>query len=50
MADTISTSTQHQAAIPPDDVNNKLTVANPDDPKMRHILGRRRHLHDPCDR
>jgi len=37
MANTISTSTQHRAAIPPDDVNNKLTVANPDDPKMRHI-------------
>jgi hypothetical protein len=26
-----------QAAIPPDNVNNKLTVANPDDPQMRHI-------------
>src|SRR6267143_7237964 len=25
------------AAIPPDDANNKLTVANPDDPKLRHI-------------
>src|SRR5712672_4257865 len=25
------------AAIPPDDANNKLTVANPDDPNMRHI-------------
>jgi quercetin dioxygenase-like cupin family protein len=31
MANTISTT------IPPDDLNNKLTVANPDDPKMRHI-------------
>ena len=31
MASTISTT------IPPDDVNNKLTVANPDDSKMRHI-------------
>ena len=25
------------ASIPPDDVNNKLTLANPDDPKMRHV-------------
>lgn len=25
------------AAIPPDDVNNKLTLANPDDPTMRHV-------------
>src|SRR5712671_2080411 len=25
------------AAIPPDDANNKLTVANPDDPKLRHV-------------
>jgi quercetin dioxygenase-like cupin family protein len=24
-------------AIPPDDANRKLTVANPDDPKLRHI-------------
>ena len=37
MAKTISTTTPPQAVIPPDDVNNKLTVANPDDPKMRHI-------------
>ena len=37
MANTISTSTRHHAAIPPDDANNKLTVANPDDPKMRHV-------------
>ena len=36
MANTISTSTQ-PAAIPPDDANKKLTMANPDDPKMRHI-------------
>jgi quercetin dioxygenase-like cupin family protein len=28
---------QSGAAIPPDDVTKKLTVANPDDPKMRHI-------------
>jgi quercetin dioxygenase-like cupin family protein len=26
-----------QAAIPPDNVNNKLTLASPDDPKMRHV-------------
>jgi quercetin dioxygenase-like cupin family protein len=25
------------AALPPDDANRKLTVANPDDPKMRHF-------------
>lgn len=25
------------AAIPPDNVNNKLTLANPDDPTMRHV-------------
>ena len=49
MANTISTSTPHQAAIPPDDVNNRLTVANPDDPKMRHISVAG-GLHDPCDR
>jgi hypothetical protein len=24
-------------AIPPDDASRKLTVANPDDPKMRHL-------------
>jgi len=32
-----STTTRPGAAIPPDDANNKLTVANPDDPKLRHI-------------
>ena len=32
-----NTINQSQAAIPPDDLNNKLTVANPDDPKMRHV-------------
>jgi quercetin dioxygenase-like cupin family protein len=37
MANTTSTTIQSQAAIPPDDANNKLTLANPDDPKMRHI-------------
>src|SRR6195256_503811 len=25
------------AAIPPDDANRKLTVADPDDPKLRHV-------------
>jgi quercetin dioxygenase-like cupin family protein len=34
MADT---TTRPGAPIPPDDPNRKLTVANPDDPKMRHI-------------
>jgi quercetin dioxygenase-like cupin family protein len=33
MADT----TGSDATIPPDDPNNKLTLANPDDPAMRHI-------------
>ncbi len=33
----MATPTQPGAAIPPDDANNKLTVANPDDPKLRHI-------------
>jgi quercetin dioxygenase-like cupin family protein len=37
MADTTRTTTQPGAAIPPDDANRKLTVANPEDPKMRHI-------------
>jgi quercetin dioxygenase-like cupin family protein len=37
MANTISTKSPPQAEIPPDDANNKLTVANPDGPKMRHI-------------
>jgi quercetin dioxygenase-like cupin family protein len=30
-------STPPRAAIPPDDASRKLTLANPDDPKMRHI-------------
>jgi hypothetical protein len=37
MANAISTTTQPEPAIPPDDADNKLTVANPEDPKMRHI-------------
>jgi quercetin dioxygenase-like cupin family protein len=32
-----STTTQPAAAIPPDDSNRKLTVADPDDPKLRHV-------------
>jgi quercetin dioxygenase-like cupin family protein len=31
------TTTPQGAAIPPDDANRKLTVANPDDPKLRHL-------------
>ena len=34
---TNSTITQPGATIPPDDPNRKLTVANPDDPSLRHI-------------
>jgi quercetin dioxygenase-like cupin family protein len=34
MADT---TTQPGAALPPDDANRKLTLANPDDAKLRHI-------------
>jgi hypothetical protein len=37
MANTTDTPTRPGTAIPPDDTNNKLTVANPEDPKMRHI-------------
>ncbi|MEA2867624.1 MAG: hypothetical protein QOE39_2339 [Bradyrhizobium sp.] len=37
MANTTGTTTQPGAAIPPDDTNRKLTVANPEDPKMHHI-------------
>jgi quercetin dioxygenase-like cupin family protein len=37
MANTTSTPIRPGAAIPPDDANNKLTVANPEDPKLRHI-------------
>src|SRR6202051_3490776 len=31
-----SATTQPGAAIPPDDASRKLTLANPDDPKLRH--------------
>lgn len=37
MANTIGTTSQPGAAIPADDPNNKLTVANPDDPELRHV-------------
>ena len=37
MPDTTGTTTQPGAAIPPDNANNKLTVANPEDPRMRHV-------------
>lgn len=30
-------TTWQVAAIPPDDANRKLTVADPDDPKLRHV-------------
>ncbi len=30
-------TTQSGATIPPDNADNKLTLANPDDPKLRHI-------------
>jgi hypothetical protein len=35
MANTIGGA----AEIPPDDPDNKLTLAKPDDPKMRHVAG-----------
>lgn len=31
------TNTTSTTALPPDDTSNKLTLANPEDPKMRHI-------------
>lgn len=37
MDNTANTINQPPAAIPPDDLNKKLTAANPDDPKMRHV-------------
>lgn len=36
MANSTGT-TPPPAAIPPDDLNNQFTLANPDDPKMRHV-------------
>jgi quercetin dioxygenase-like cupin family protein len=37
MSDPTSTASQQGAAIPPDDASRKLTVANPDDRKLRHV-------------
>ena len=37
MPDATGTTTQPGAALPPDNANNKLTVANPEDPRMRHV-------------
>jgi quercetin dioxygenase-like cupin family protein len=37
MTTPTSSTNQPEAAIPPDDANRKLTVANPEDMTMRHI-------------
>lgn len=37
MTDTTSTSSRRASAIPPDDLSRKLSVINPDDPKLRHV-------------
>jgi quercetin dioxygenase-like cupin family protein len=37
MANTTGTTTGPGATLPPDDTNRQLTVANPDDPKLRHV-------------
>jgi quercetin dioxygenase-like cupin family protein len=37
MANPTGTTTSPGAGIPPDDLNRKLTIANPDDPKMGHV-------------
>jgi quercetin dioxygenase-like cupin family protein len=37
MPDTTGATTQPGAALPPDNANNKLTVANPEDPRLRHV-------------
>ena len=34
---TRDATTQPVAAIPPDDANRNLTLAHPDDPKLRHV-------------
>jgi len=34
---TTNTTTPPEAVIPPDDARRKLTMANPEDPNMRHI-------------
>ena len=37
MANSTSSTTPPRASIPPDDATRQLTLANPDDPKSRHI-------------
>jgi len=37
MIDSAESPSQPEAAIPADDPQRKLTVANPDSPKMRHV-------------
>jgi hypothetical protein len=37
MAAKNSATTGLRTALPPDNLNRKLTVASPDDPNMRHI-------------
>jgi quercetin dioxygenase-like cupin family protein len=37
MADSTNATAGQGASIPPDDKTRKLTLANPDDPKSRHI-------------
>jgi quercetin dioxygenase-like cupin family protein len=37
VASSTGTTPPTATAIPPDDPNNQLTLANPDDPKMRHV-------------
>jgi quercetin dioxygenase-like cupin family protein len=37
MTDTAKTSSKPEPAIPADDPNRKLSVINPDDPKLHHV-------------
>ncbi len=37
MTDNTQTSSQSRSAIPADDLNRKLAVVDPDDPKLRHF-------------
>ena len=37
MANSTGTTSSSAATIPPDDLDNQLTLADPDDPTMRHI-------------
>lgn len=37
MTDSATTTTQPGAAIPSDDPNRKLSLIDPDDPKLRHV-------------